>query len=242
MTRASTHFEGGTVENKAVENKAVENTAVENKAVDDARDALTPDDVLDAASEIIATEGLDSLTMRRLASHLGVTTPTIYWHVGNKQALQERLLERFAHEIGEIRATGSTPEERIKSVVIGLRDEVTARPQVAALAQSLGVTGSIYSAANVELLRELRAADVSPAAIAPAMRSLLTYFASFFVLESQLANANVEVSFKGLAEAGTLVPGLPAEAVTELSEPVDFDATFDYTLDAILDSILRQQP
>ena len=77
--------------------------------VEHGRDALTPSDVLDAASEMIAVEGLDSLTMRRLASRLGVTTPTIYWHIGNKAELYERLLERYATEIGEIRASGGSP-------------------------------------------------------------------------------------------------------------------------------------
>jgi TetR/AcrR family tetracycline transcriptional repressor len=212
----------------------------EKEHLDRGRDALTPDDVLNAASEIIATEGLDALTMRHLAGRLGVTTPTIYWHIGNKTAIHERLLERFALEIGEIRARGETPKERIKSVVVELRKEVTERPQVAALAQSLGVTGSIYAAANVELLRELKAAGVTPAGIAPAMRSLLTYFASFFVLESQLANTDMEVSFSGIAEAGSNVAELPSTVVTELADPVDFDDTFDFTLDAIVDSILRR--
>ena len=208
--------------------------------VDDARDTLTPDDVLDAAAAIIAAEGLDALTMRRLATRLGVTTPTIYWHVGNKQTLHERLLDRFAHEIGEIRAQGSAPKERIKSVVMGLRREVTDRPEVAQLAQSLGVTGSIYAAANAELLTELQSAGVGPDRIAPAMRSLLTYFASFFVLEHQLASSDVEVSFRGLAEAGANAADLQPEVAADLAEPVDFDSTFEYTLDSIVESVLRQ--
>jgi TetR/AcrR family tetracycline transcriptional repressor len=203
------------------------------------RDALTPDDVLDAAAELIANDGLDGLTMRRLAGWLGVTTPTIYWHVGNKKAVHEALLDRYSREIGQIRAQGSTPAERIASVIGGLRAEVTERPHVAALAQSLGVTGSIYADANVELLRELRAADISDADLAPAMRSLLTFFASFFVFESQVASADVAVSFSGLAEAGAKLPDLTPQVAAELAEPVDFDATFKLTLAGIIESLLR---
>ena len=208
--------------------------------VDESRDALTPDDVLDAASEMIATEGLEALTMRRLAARLGVTTPTIYWHIGNKAALHERLLERYAEEIGDIRARGGTPKERICSVVRGLREEVTERPQVAMLAQSLGVTSSIYTSANVEWRKELQDAGVHADEIAPAMRSLLTYFASFFVLESQVANADVDVSFEGLAEAGMRLPDLESRVVDALAEPFDFDEPFEYPLAAIVDSILRR--
>lgn len=203
------------------------------------RDALTPEDVLDAAAEIIATDGLDGLTMRRLAGRLGVTTPTIYWHIGNKKAVHEALLERYSREIGEIRAQGDSPGDRIASVIRGLRSEVTERPQVAALAQSLGVTGSIYAGANVELLRELRAAGISDRDLAPAMRSLLTFFASFYVFESQVAGSEVVVSFSGLAEAAAQMTDLTPSVGAELAEPVDFDATFEYTLAAIVGSLLR---
>ena len=48
---------------------------------------LDADDVVEAALALVEGEGGDALTMRRLASELGVTTTTIYWHVGNRDEL-----------------------------------------------------------------------------------------------------------------------------------------------------------
>jgi len=57
------------------------------------------DDILDAAQRIVATEGLDALSMRRLADEVGVKAPSLYKHVRGKDeviaALQERALRDF---------------------------------------------------------------------------------------------------------------------------------------------------
>ena len=49
--------------------------------------ALTSKDVVDAAIAILDEYGLGDLTMRRLATALGVQPGALYWHVANKQAL-----------------------------------------------------------------------------------------------------------------------------------------------------------
>ena len=48
---------------------------------------LTRVAVVDAALELMDAHGVDWLTMRRLADHLGVTAPTLYWHVRNRSEL-----------------------------------------------------------------------------------------------------------------------------------------------------------
>lgn len=58
-----------------------------------ARPPLTRDGVVTAARSIIATSGLDALSLRRLASDLGVTAPALYAHVRDKADLFEALAE-----------------------------------------------------------------------------------------------------------------------------------------------------
>ncbi len=43
--------------------------------------------IVAAALELLNEVGLDGLTTRRLAERLNVQSPTLYWHVQNKQAL-----------------------------------------------------------------------------------------------------------------------------------------------------------
>jgi TetR/AcrR family tetracycline transcriptional repressor len=58
---------------------------------------LDPRQVVDAALQLIEQGGVSSLTIRRLCEVLGVTAPSVYWHVKNK----EDLLRLIAEEVLE---------------------------------------------------------------------------------------------------------------------------------------------
>jgi TetR/AcrR family transcriptional regulator, tetracycline repressor protein len=60
---------------------------------------LTRDDVVDAAVDLLAEVGLEGLSLRRLARELGVSAPTLYWHVADKRSLLDHVAERLlAHQ------------------------------------------------------------------------------------------------------------------------------------------------
>lgn len=64
------------------------------------RDPLTPERILKAALTLADAEGLDALTMRRLAAELDVEAMSLYHHVPNKDALLDGLVDAV---IGEVR-------------------------------------------------------------------------------------------------------------------------------------------
>lgn len=57
--------------------------------------AISRDEVLTAAMGILDTYGLGDLTMRRLATSLGVQAGALYWHFANKQTLLDALGEQI---------------------------------------------------------------------------------------------------------------------------------------------------
>lgn len=57
--------------------------------------SLDPERVVRAAFEVLEAEGLDNLTVRRIADRLGVQNPALYWHFQNKQAIIDRMAERM---------------------------------------------------------------------------------------------------------------------------------------------------
>ncbi|MCU4186812.1 TetR/AcrR family transcriptional regulator [Acidiferrimicrobium sp. IK] len=63
-------------------------------------DGLTVERVLDAALRVVDTEGLESLTMRRLAEALGTATASLYRHVASREALLVLMVDRL---LGEVR-------------------------------------------------------------------------------------------------------------------------------------------
>jgi AcrR family transcriptional regulator len=60
---------------------------------------LSRDTLIDAAVALADREGLEALTIRRLAAELGVTPMALYWHVHDKDELLAALRERMIAEI-----------------------------------------------------------------------------------------------------------------------------------------------
>ncbi|HEY8524689.1 MAG TPA: TetR/AcrR family transcriptional regulator C-terminal domain-containing protein [Acidimicrobiales bacterium] len=60
--------------------------------------ALTRDDVVRAAVELLDEQGLDGVTLRALGDRLGVAAPTLYWHVRNKRHLLDLVAEAIVRE------------------------------------------------------------------------------------------------------------------------------------------------
>lgn len=55
--------------------------------------------IVDAAIELIESEGPEALSMRRLADRLGSSTMATYHHVADRQALMEAIAERLLDEL-----------------------------------------------------------------------------------------------------------------------------------------------
>jgi AcrR family transcriptional regulator len=56
--------------------------------------------ILDAAVRIADAEGVDALTVRRLAADLGVHFSSLYSHVGSKEEILDGVIERLIEEAG----------------------------------------------------------------------------------------------------------------------------------------------
>jgi TetR/AcrR family tetracycline transcriptional repressor len=62
--------------------------------------ALTQQQVVKRAVDLMAEAGLEALTLRRLATELGVSAPTLYWHVRNKRELLDLMAEALVAQSG----------------------------------------------------------------------------------------------------------------------------------------------
>ena len=72
---------------------------------------VTPEAVVDAALRVIDDEGLDALTMRRLAHDLGVEPVTIYRQLPNKEAILAGVAEKLWREMTPPDAAGPAAGE-----------------------------------------------------------------------------------------------------------------------------------
>ena len=142
---------------------------------------LGADDVVEAALAIVESEGGDALTMRRLASDLGVTTTTIYWHIGNRDELVLALIGRMAERLAEAEVIGDTPRERVTSAATNIWRNALEHRNVTALASQVGATTLLELPLEVALLAELEAAGLKGGQARDAMRSILMCVAGFLI-------------------------------------------------------------
>jgi TetR/AcrR family transcriptional regulator, tetracycline repressor protein len=86
-----------------------ENPRPEEPAGEDGgRSRLSKRAVVDRALKLADAEGLDALTIRKLAQDLGVTPMALYWHFRSKEDLLEGMAEQIWGQI-EVRVDPSVP-------------------------------------------------------------------------------------------------------------------------------------
>ncbi|HST40093.1 MAG TPA: WHG domain-containing protein [Conexibacter sp.] len=96
-----------------------------------ARAGLTPDAVVDAAARLADAEGLDALTLARVAAALGVRTPSLYSHVDGLDDLRRRLGARGARELAaamRAAAVGRARGDALHATADALRAYALTRP------------------------------------------------------------------------------------------------------------------
>ena len=64
------------------------------------RPGVTRDAVVSAALELLGEGGLEAVSLRRIAARLGVSAPTLYWHVVNKRELMDLMAEALMQRAG----------------------------------------------------------------------------------------------------------------------------------------------
>jgi AcrR family transcriptional regulator len=103
-----------------------------------ARAGLHPDAVVDAAARIADAEGLDAVTLARLASELGVRTPSLYSHIAGLEDLRARLAARGARELADAMqeaAAGRARGDALRAVAGAYREYAREHPGSYAAAQ-----------------------------------------------------------------------------------------------------------
>lgn len=198
------------------------------------RRPLTSDAVVDAAWRLVEEYGADALTMRRLADEVGAAVTAIYWHVGNRDALLDLLVDRIVDDMGHIRSSGRTPKTRIASLARSLRKKLLARPHLIGLAHERARTPALFQPVQAALARELAAMHIRGADAALVIRGLQTHVIASVVLERTSSRGPVRQTTEA-----TLWSDHPEdpELVRALATELDWDEVFEYGLNALLGSL-----
>ncbi|MBF6139262.1 TetR family transcriptional regulator [Nocardia farcinica] len=86
-------------------------------------------EIVAAAESIIDAEGVDKLTMRRVAAELGCTAMALYHHVRDKDDLLRLVLDDYADRV-QWPALPDDPRERIIVAATAMHEVLSARPWI----------------------------------------------------------------------------------------------------------------
>ncbi len=85
--------------------------------------------IVAAALDIARTEGMQALTIRRLAGDLGASRMALYRHVADKDALVDLVLDAIAeHDVVPPGIEDGPWSHRLRLLAVGIRRELTAYP------------------------------------------------------------------------------------------------------------------
>ncbi|MET7607023.1 TetR/AcrR family transcriptional regulator [Streptomyces avermitilis] len=140
---------------------------------------ITVEQVIDTALGVIATEGYEALTMRRLAGALDTGPASLYAHVVNKADLDELLIGRLCAELALPEPDPAAWREQIRGVCTQIRDQYLKYPGISRAALAMAPTDLETMRVSEGMLAILLAGGVAPQAAAWAIDALLLYVAAY---------------------------------------------------------------
>ncbi|MEZ0352453.1 TetR/AcrR family transcriptional regulator C-terminal domain-containing protein [Mycobacterium sp. pR1184] len=201
--------------------------------------SLSREAVVDGALQIVDTEGLEALSMPRLARHLGTGVMTLYGHVTNKADLIDAMAERVLADLNTVEGRPDEWDRALAEHMRRLRQVVLRHPSLGAVLAARGL-------ATPSVLRDLeaglgllRSAGFNPRTAVHIYYALLTYTLGFLTWEIPRVHRQPEATYR--EQWQTALTGLPAAEYPALHELADElpDAASENQFEAGLRALLR---
>lgn len=202
------------------------------------RGTLTRERILGAALTIIEGEGIDALTMRRLATDLGVVPTAIYWHVRNREELRRGVLDLVMEGIElALPSPDGAWDDQLRKLCHTIRTEMSAHPFVFSLGD--GRPTRSIGPVTTALVRLVRDAGHGEAASAEIAIMLLDY-----AVGTAYTRTHGDTSDESVARWVASGSATPSEVVEimRFREHADRDAAFGRGLDLMIDGIRAGAP
>jgi AcrR family transcriptional regulator len=200
--------------------------------------------VLRAALVLADAEGIEGLSMRRLAKELGVEAMSLYNHVANKSELLDGMVDLVFSEIG-LPPVGADWKSAMRQRADSARQVLSRHRWAIGLMESRASPGPATLRHHDAVIGSFRAAGFSVEMAAHAFSVLDSYVYGFALQEASLPFEAGEGTAE-LAEA--ILQQMPPDEYPHLTELTvehvlrpgyDYGAEYGFGLDLILDALER---
>ncbi|MGA2829967.1 MAG: TetR/AcrR family transcriptional regulator [Streptosporangiaceae bacterium] len=218
------------------------------KSVDDSPEERVPlsrERVLRGAVAVADAAGIAALTMRSLASELGVKPMSLYHHVAGKDEILDGIVDLVFSEI-DLPSPGGDWKSQLRRRAVSARRALGRHPWAIGLMESRANPGPATLRHHDATLATLRSAGFSVAMTAHAYALLDSYIYGFAIQEASLpftpetVTETTEAIMQHFADE---YPHLAEMATGHILRPgYDFGDEFEIGLSVILDALTRSIP
>ncbi|MFP5075997.1 TetR/AcrR family transcriptional regulator [Rhizobium sp. YIM 134829] len=200
--------------------------------------ALSLDRIIEAAIALLDADGLDGLSMRRLADRLGAGAMSLYWHVESKDAVLDLALDAV------LRAEAADPEGdadwllAIHAELHGWRSAMLLHPWSAALLARRAL-GAATLGRLERLLLLLSAGGIAPDRLNAAVWALWNMTVGASVTRASFVAGQGDEAGAGRSTA--LPDTHPAIAASNLLGEADWDKVFEEGVGRLLSGFLQTE-
>jgi len=199
------------------------------------RRPLTRDAIVEAALVLLERDGLQGLSMRKLAQELDAGAASLYWHVGDKEELLSLLLDRI---VGEAKVPEPDPDNwqaTVKELARATRRHLAERRDAAQLSLGRVPAGPNSLPILERNLAVLAASALPPRVIAYAADMFALYVGAFAYEEN--IRSEEQASPEQLGAYWASLPPEQFPVMTRLAADLtagDSDARFEFAIDLLV--------
>jgi TetR/AcrR family tetracycline transcriptional repressor len=206
--------------------------------------------IVEEGLRIVDRDGIEALTMRRLAAALGVNPMSIYHHLPGKAAVLSGLVEQVFSQMGvSPPADGAGWQERLKEAARAYRRVLRAHPNLALqVVSDTSAVADVVVAAGEPFYQAFDQAGLPPRAVFEAVNTLVDFVHGFMLGEASNPSDTFDLAPVLLERVRALPPGTApalARIVGELGEAglrYDYDGGFEAGLDLLVKGIEAAGP
>lgn len=203
---------------------------------------ISRQEVIETARRIVDAEGVDRLTMRRLATEIGSTPMALYHHVRNKEELLVLLLDDYATRTLHRPELPARPRERIVVAATSIHEALAACPWIVEVltADDLMATSALWFVEQI--VDGLVACGLTPERAVHGYRAIWYYTAGEIVVRATAARRrtdDVRPTYRERVFADLDPSELPRLAqVADHWAPLTAEDTYIEGLRALVDGLL----
>jgi TetR/AcrR family tetracycline transcriptional repressor len=225
------------------------------------RTPITTELLVDTAIDLIEADGLEALSMRRLADRFGIQAASVYWYVASKEHMLDLVVDRllglafekvFVEHVEQRGTDGESAEQLLRRMAVAYRAFLLAHPDSAKVISSRLVVGPNLAMLFEPLLELFERLGMDQRDAVHASYVILVYVQGFVLHETAPLSI---VTLSPNDERGSTLKQMEAAlgeldadryprtrtAAADLAKP-DLPARFTFGLDRLLIGLTASSP